>query len=447
MKNIFSRALQFIKENPSIIFSLVFVVLIPAAFFYNTYTINSKYEKNIDKITQRNAVLVENIVNYLIEEKNTDEAKIQSAMERIKQENEEITSISFIRFISSQNSFQVAASSDRDLIGKNQDDSIQNSIAWRKSESIAFLDSDENGRFWKVTKIITDSTGEKAGLITANFSLKDSDALIGRTINSSYWVLIVTMLVAILMVSNQTKLFGYALSLSKIKEIDKMKDMFISMASHELRSPLTAVKGYLEFLQEKEAVASDEESKHYVENISISVDRLQNLVNDILEVSRVEGNRLPMEITVFDPNSIISQSIEEMKSQAVQKGLVLSDKLLEAPIQISADVSRLKQILVNLISNSIKYTEKGSVDVSSSIKGNEFLITVADTGIGISAENLSHLFQKFYRIQNEKTKGIIGTGLGLWITLEIAKRMKGNITVESIEGVGSHFTLHLPIKK
>ena len=152
-----------------------------------------------------------------------------------------------------------------------------------------------------------------------------------------------------------------------------------------------------------------------------------------------------MEFKVFDPNSVIAQAIEEIRPAADKKGLAFNLELLDTPVAINADENRLKQVLINLAGNAVKYTEKGSVTVSLQAKKSELLITVADTGMGISSEEQANLFQRFYRIKNEKTKDIIGTGLGLWLTLEIVKRMKGKITVESIEGVGSHFTVHFPL--
>jgi len=205
---------------------------------------------------------------------------------------------------------------------------------------------------------------------------------------------------------------------------------------------LTAIKGYLDLLKTEKDVAM---VGHYIENISLSAQRLNNLVEDVLEVSRIEGNRLPIEMTIFDPGPIISQSLEEMRSSAMQKGLALNYVSPQTVLQIKADQDRFKQVLVNLISNAIKYTEKGAISVSVVVKKDKFLITVADTGIGMSSEDQANLFQKFYRIKNDYTKNVIGTGLGLWITLELIKRMQGKITVESIEGVGSHFTVHLPL--
>lgn len=257
-------------------------------------------------------------------------------------------------------------------------------------------------------------------------------------------ILIGTVIIVLLLVSNQARLFGYVLTLNKLKEVDEMKDNLVSMASHELRSPLAAIRGYLELLDDKH-IHFDDEAKHYLENIAHSVDRLNTLVSDMLEVSRLEGNRIPLTMVNIDPQFLISQSVEELRSQSIQKGLELVLLDIETA-KIYADSERTKEILINLIGNALKYTAQGSVSVSGKIKDNSYLITVADTGFGISAEDQKRLFQKFSRIQNRKTQMITGTGLGLWITFELARRMNGAITVESIVGVGG-FTLHLPSAK
>ncbi|MCX6764210.1 MAG: HAMP domain-containing sensor histidine kinase [Candidatus Nealsonbacteria bacterium] len=447
MNNIFLKAILFTKENLNIVYSLFLIILIPAAFFVNNYLINSNYEKNIDQITQRKAILVENIINNLIQGQLENTAALQSSADRIVQENKEIILLSILKSQDERGGFEIIVSSDSNLIGQKKDEEIQNILAWNQPEGIAFLDRNERGRFWKVTKSLSDNSNNKIGLIEMSFSLEDSDALINKTISNSYWILILTILVVVLFVANQARLLGYVSTVTKLKEIDKMKDMFISMASHELRSPLTAIKGYLDLIKSKKDLKLDKDSDHYITNILLSVDRLDNLVEDILEVSRIEGNRLPIEITAFNPDAIISQSIDEMRFQATQKNLKLNFKPFESVVQIKADKERLKQVLINLISNAIKYTEKGSIEVNTALKKGSFLITVADTGIGISSEDQSNIFQKFYRIKNKYTMDIIGTGLGLWITFEIIKRMQGKITLESIEGVGSHFTVHLPIVK
>ena len=443
MKELFGKAIFFIKENPGIIYSLVLVLFIPIAIFFNTIYAVDRFQGNIDTITQTKAVLAENIISLMAVNSLDAPDQLQKMIERITLENTEIEKFEILVPNPEQNGFKIIASLNPE--NENADSfEIKNSLAWNLREGIANLNSNNNGRFWEITKIMLDENNQKKALISLAFSLNDSDALVDSTINHSYLVLILTVLVVLLLVSNQARLFGYALTLSKLKEIDQVKDNFISMASHELRSPLTAIKGYLEFFREKNEDKVDPESHKYLENISLSVGRLGSLVNDILEVSRLESNRIPINIVALDPRPIIIGSIQEIKSQAIAKGLELIFLPSETP-KIKADPERLKQIVINLLSNSIKYTPTGKVEVSTKVKSKELLITVADTGIGISAEDQLSLFQKFSRIQNEKTRDVVGTGLGLWITMELAKKMKGNIAVESIEGVGSHFTIHMPL--
>ncbi len=434
--------LTFVRENPRIIYSLVLLVFVPAAFFFNTYSLISGMEKDIDRITQRKAVLVEKIINTVVSEKMDNRELLQQSVNGLVGGNPEIQSLAILWPEEGASRFRVIASSESETLDQATEN-IQYVLAWNKSEGIAFLDSDEDGRFWRVTRLLTDAAGTKVGLVAMTFSLKDSDALIESTVNRSYLVLIITVIIVLLLVSNQARLFGYVLTLNKLKEVDEMKDNLVSMASHELRSPLTAIRGYLELLEEKH-VDFDEESKKYFSNISASVDRLNTLVKDMLEVSRLEGNRVPLTLSEVDPSVVINQSVEELRSQAIQKGLELNILDLESA-RVRADEARMKEILVNLIGNAIKYTPQGSVSVSAKAKGKQYLITVADTGFGISAEDQKKLFQKFVRIQNKNTQSITGTGLGLWITYELAEKMGGTITIESIEGVGSHFTLHLPL--
>jgi signal transduction histidine kinase len=162
-----------------------------------------------------------------------------------------------------------------------------------------------------------------------------------------------------------------------------------------------------------------------------------------LEVSRLEGNRIPIVISEIELGPIIEKSIEEIKSQAAQKNLELN-YLRENLPRVKADPERLKQVIINLLSNAVKYSIKGKVEVTTKLFGKKVLLTVADTGVGISAEDQKKLFQKFSRVYNEETKMVGGTGLGLWISRELVQKMGGDIEVESIRGVGSHFTVNLP---
>jgi signal transduction histidine kinase len=137
-----------------------------------------------------------------------------------------------------------------------------------------------------------------------------------------------------------------------------------------------------------------------------------------------------------------------MSFQAKEKGLSLNFEAIENTNDlINVDKDKLKQVLINIIGNSIKYTNEGSVDVKISNKEDNLVISIKDTGIGMSAKEREHLFEKFYRIKNKKTQDVVGTGLGLWITKQIVEMMKGSIFVDSIEEVGTQVTIQFPLIK
>ncbi len=449
MKETLKKIFDFIKNNPSILYSLILIIFIPIAIFLNTFIISGNFQKNIDTITQQKAVLAENILNIALQNKSSSSQDIQSLISKIQKENPEIRSFSIIKPDANKENFTVITSENSADVGTklNGIEKNQAVLAWNNQQGIAFLDGNGKERFWNITKYLTDENNNKSALISLSFSLSDSDSLINKTINDSYIILIVTIFIVILLVSNHTRLFSYAINLEKLKEVDQMKDTFISMASHELRSPLAAIQGYLELFKDKNDKLMDPESQHYLENITISIKRLASLINDMLEVSRLEGNRIPIEPTLIDTQKIIAESVEELKSSAIQKKLALIFNPLSVVPQAMADPERTKQIIINLISNAIKYTPKGTVEIITKIEKQKIFITVSDTGMGISSEEQKNLFQKFYRIKNEETKNIIGTGLGLWITRELARKMNGDITVESMTGAGSRFTLILPLEK
>ncbi|MDD2766931.1 MAG: alpha/beta fold hydrolase [Candidatus Moranbacteria bacterium] len=181
--------------------------------------------------------------------------------------------------------------------------------------------------------------------------------------------------------------------------------------------------------------------------VSYNTDALELALGYILDTPLSEiGVPIPTSLSFVteNPLPIIRQCVQSFQSQATEKGLKL-ELLNTKEAEIRINEPGMNEILTNLIGNAIKYTAEGSVSVTTDIRDNQYVITVADTGFGISASNQKKLFQKFARIQNAQTQSIPGTGLGLWVSLGLAKRMGGTIDVESIEGVGSHFVFSLPL--
>jgi len=294
------------------------------------------------------------------------------------------------------------------------------------------------------------AAGEKQALLAMRLSSKIVDELTNYNRNASIFLLVLTVLIVILFLAAAVRLWDYAVLYKKIKEVDQMKDEFISIASHELRTPVTGIRGYVSMILEGtfgKVSGKMEESLKMVEGAAT---RLASLVEDLLNVSRIEQGRLAIEASPQDAGQIIKNIMAELSIQAKQKNLELkyqphAEKL---PL-LNIDDERFKQVLINLIGNAIKYTEKGQVEVTTAEKNNgkTLEIKIKDTGIGMSAADRERLFQKFYRVQTEKTKNITGTGLGLWITKQIIELMKGTIMIDSMEGVGTQVTLQFPVVK
>lgn len=231
--------------------------------------------------------------------------------------------------------------------------------------------------------------------------------------------------------------------ITKEKEVEVMKQELISIATHELRTPITGVKGYLDMILAGDTGGVNDETKETLQEMTGITQKLADLVDDLLNVGRIEQGRIEYKPVPMDLSQLTTDIIKELSIQAKQKNIELIYQKPEIP-EVKADPDRTRQVLINLIGNAIKYTEKGSVTVSLEKKDQEIVCSVKDTGLGISKEGQAKLFSKFYRVKTDKTRQITGTGLGLWITKQIVEMMAGKIWVESVEGKGSTFRFSLP---
>ena len=227
---------------------------------------------------------------------------------------------------------------------------------------------------------------------------------------------------------------------------NKAKSVFLANMSHELRTPLNAILGFSQMMQqESKLTATQRDDIDIINNSGI---HLLKLINDILELAKIEAGKLQLEITTFDLHALIDEVSGMMKLRAQQKGLQLNiDQSPEFPHYIKGDESRLRQILINLISNAVKFTEQGSVTLHLGTKNKAqhyLLIEVQDSGPGISEADQKRLFQPFVQLPLGETQG--GSGLGLTITQQFVQMMRGGITIESKLGEGSLFRIELPLE-
>ncbi|MCK5510285.1 HAMP domain-containing histidine kinase [Candidatus Parcubacteria bacterium] len=458
------KAKNFFIQNrmvAQIAYGVFLIVLIPLLITFNTVFIISKYNQTLDVTLQKQALSTGRTIAALIENDLPWSDFIQIKIEALIKNNIAIEAIDVLIPEENGDNFKIIASSDKESIGETNDFYFYK-LAWLqpKNDGLATdsfgkfgenqeIDATED-RFWLVAMPMVGNDGNKQALISIKISSEIIDSLTNYNRNVSIFILVGTVIIVIMFLLVAVRLWDYALLYKKIKEVDKMKDEFIAIASHELRTPVTGIRGFTSMIVDGTLGKVNDKVKKSALMIQRESERLAILVEDLLNVSRIEQNRVKMNLRPADAKHIINEVIENLSVQAEKKKLHLDFKSRTRILpMINVDVDRLKQILINLIGNAIKYTEKGGIEIITKEKNNASTleIIIKDTGIGMSSKERERLFEKFYRIQNDKTKHVTGTGLGLWITKKFVELMGGEITIDSIEGVGTQISLLFPIVK
>lgn len=240
---------------------------------------------------------------------------------------------------------------------------------------------------------------------------------------------------------------GSAIEKARFYEEDQLKSEFVSIASHELLTPTTAIEGYLSMILDENMAKVDPKAHEYLQKVYESSKRLSTLVKDLLSVSRIEAGRIKIEPKPFDLAELVQQQVDQLIFKAKDANLTLTYARPKKEVTVFADPDRTAQAVVNLVGNAIKYTKQGSVKVEINEQAKQVEVAVIDTGMGIKPEDREHLFEKFQRVNTTETAGIIGSGLGLYITKSIVELMNGVVTVKSTYGKGSTFAFTLPKKR
>ncbi len=236
--------------------------------------------------------------------------------------------------------------------------------------------------------------------------------------------------------------------ITELTEINQIKTQFVTMVTHELRAPLSAIEGYLTAYLQGLAGTDPLVSRQMLERARQRAHSLLDLVNDLLEFSRLEAKRMARKKELLDLSGIITNTVELLKGQGDPKGLQFTVDLPASLPLVEADRREMEQLFTNLISNAIKYNVKrGKVVVSAKRSNHALNVKVSDTGIGIADEHLPHIFEEFYRVSGPETRYTTGTGLGLSIVKKIVESNFGRIDVESEVDKGTTFTVKLPIKE
>lgn len=230
--------------------------------------------------------------------------------------------------------------------------------------------------------------------------------------------------------------------ITEVKKLENMRSDFVSNVTHELKTPLTSIRGFVETLKQG-AIRNEEYARKFLDIIDIEAERLYTLIQDILLLAEIEAGN-DYNIEECDVNSIVSDSLELLRRKAQEKELALIFEPEPYVKPFSCNPDRMKQLLINLVDNAVKNTEKGSVTVRCKCINNHLMISVKDTGIGIPKEHLSRIFERFYRVDKGRSRKMGGTGLGLSIVKHIVEMYNGDIFIDSEVNEGTEFIIKLP---
>lgn len=327
---------------------------------------------------------------------------------------------------------------NRDFLNQILNSMISGLAVYDKNYNIIFINNnfknlediygEELLGFIKNELIKLEIIGEK---LTKELELKDHFLSIDflKTIDDNYLVIITDI--------SGTK------ELERLRKLDQMKTEFLSMVSHELRTPLAAIKAYSESIVDSLEMLDTETLKDFMETILNEADHLQNLLDEILDFSRLEMKTINIKKEEFSINELIEEVYNSNKNKAEANGVKLYKVLPKENIIVKLDRTRVKQILSNLIDNAIKYSDKRKdlkfVKITLKNEGDKILILVEDNGIGISKEHHEKIFEKFYRVDSSLTYEVSGTGIGLSVVKELVEIQDGKIWLKSVEGKGTRF--------
>jgi len=242
---------------------------------------------------------------------------------------------------------------------------------------------------------------------------------------------------------NQKSAVGIFYDITQIEHLEKVRQEFFSNISHELRTPLTSILAFVETLEDG-AIEDQENNRRFLSVIRRNAERMHHLIDDILELSSIESGNIEIQAKNISLSSLVKEVFTNLSNKADERKIKLVNEV-PAEASVFADVMRLEQMLTNLIDNAIKFNcDSGSVTISYQKNATKDLISVADTGEGISSEHLQRIFERFYRTDRARSREIGGTGLGLAIVKHLARLHGGEISVSSSVGKGTTFVVELP---
>jgi len=431
------RGMVYVGAHSQLTVVLLLLLVLPLLFLYSGQQFLEAGRANQDSLLKDRIGTIHDVYASLLKGTAVDTEIVASQIKELTAQNDDIVYFSVARLEEDQ--LVVIASSDEDEQGTSTPlTDIHKNAAIRFGESLIFETYDRSGRLWYAYRAV--EIDGQTYFITSLQQLGAIDAMIDSRESGAYATLIVLYLCIIALAYWHYRMINYQSLYEETAAQSEAKDSFLHMIAHELRAPLTAVRGFASMQQEGADVT---QQQSYAEKIQRSSERMLSLVNELLDVARIRSGKLSIEMKEVELRSVLDAVVDELSGTANEHSLALSHTV-GTSLTLTSDAARLQQVLVNIVNNAIKYTKEGSITIGAEVKRNVVEIRIADTGTGIEADAQKQLFAPFYRVENADTAEITGTGLGMWITKLLVAEMKGSIAVESIKGVGTHVVVKLP---
>lgn len=431
-----------IRKNPQLLMTLMLIVVIPIAFLISGQQFLTAAHDNQKKLELERVGMMHDIFSAVLVTSNFNSDLIQKEIVKLSELNPDITKFRVAK--EERNDIRIIASLSPELINTTVSSSeLKNyRIGNTNPNESLIVEYLQNGiRYWQGFRLVRSEINDDYYIFTET-SLEHIDRLFADRIMTAYYWLIGLMLIVLFLIMRHVKLIDYSYLYRETKRMNEMKDLFTNMIAHELRAPLTAMRGYASMIREKASL--DDDTKAEAKKIEDAAERLVLIVSDLLDVARIQSGKLLVVKGEVNISNLIVSVIDAIQVSAKEKNVEITHEGVHGGVIISGDEKRLYQALTNLVSNAIKYTKQGAITVALEDMRDRVEIRVKDTGMGISAENQKNLFAPFFRVENEEVSNITGTGLGMWITKQLIELMGGSIGVESIKGVGTHVVVTLP---
>lgn len=431
-----------VKGKLPIIYSVLLIVAIPLALILNTWWNLRSFERDMDFAVREKVLGMQRTFVALMQDELLTQNNVEQVLERIKINEPSLIAASVLTK-NKVDEFDMLATTEAEV--DDEEAVFINQLAWSQKESYfaKTYDAETDQNVWMVISPMFNSSGEKIGLTNFKVSTANVDKVVNRTTRDALIILVISTVLVLLLLINHLRFFEQSLLVNKLKQLDGMKNDFIAVATHELKNPLVVVRGAVDMIRDHYKDNIQPELQEWLAMIDTGIYDLNNLVQDLLNVSRIEQNRLDFNTKPANLSAMVDQLVMQMQTAAAGKGLqLLVDKPMQ-PVWAMVQEDRMKEVMQNLVGNAIKYTPAGSVTVAMAVDDKQVKLMVKDTGVGIAPEDKEKLFGRFVRIYNDQTKDVPGTGLGLWITKQYIERMQGKIFVDSILGQGTVFTVVL----